>query len=107
MSAQQSGPERRAMGSTRLFVIVWVWLVAITCFEVFLGYERLRPELLLGLLVGLSMIEATLFVSYFMHLRYERLSLTLLVIPGTLFCICMIVIFFLPDSWRLLQMRPH
>ena len=41
------------MGSTELFVTVWVWLVAITVLEVFLGYEQLQPELMLTLLVVL------------------------------------------------------
>jgi cytochrome c oxidase subunit IV len=107
MSVQGGSLESRAVGRTRLFVIVWVWLVAITSFEVFLGYERLRPELLLGLLVGLSLVKAALIVSFFMHLRFEKLSLALLVIPATVFCICMFLIFFMPDGWRLLQMRPH
>jgi cytochrome c oxidase subunit IV len=46
-----------------------------------------------------------LIVSYFMHLRYEKLSLVLILVPPTIFCICMILIFFFPDSWRLMQIR--
>ena len=40
-----------------------------------------------------------------MHLKYEKTGLALMLIPATIFCICMILIFFLPDAWRLLQMR--
>lgn len=93
------------VGSTKLFLTVWVWLVLITGFEVFLGYERLEPKLMLSLLVVLSLVKAALIVSYFMHLKYEKLSLALTLIPPTIFCICMILIFFFPDSWRLLQIR--
>lgn len=107
MSGQSSEGGTPKVGSTRLFFIIWVCLVAITAFEVFLGSERLHPALLLGLLVGLSVVNATLIIAYFMHLKFERLSLALLVIPATLFFICLFLMFFMPDSWRLLQMRVH
>jgi cytochrome c oxidase subunit 4 len=105
MSSHGDGSEGHQVGSTRLFVTVWVWLVAITALEVFLGYERLQPELMLGLLVVLSLVKAALIVSYFMHLKYEKLSMALMLVPPTIFCICMIIIFFFPDSWRLMQIR--
>lgn len=105
MSAHESGLEGHAVGSTRLFVMVWVWLAVITFIEVFLAYERLRPALMLTLLVVLSLVKAALIVSYFMHLKYEKIGLALLLIPSTIFCICMIIIFFMPDGARLMQMR--
>ena len=107
MSGHGNSPESHAAGSTRLFFSVWVWLAAITGLEVFLGYERLRPEVMLTILVVLSMVKAAMIVTYFMHLRYEKLSLTLMLIPSTIFCICMIIIFFMPDGFRLLQQRMH
>jgi cytochrome c oxidase subunit IV len=105
MSAHESGLEVHAVGSTRLFVMVWVWLAVITFIEVFLAYERLQPSLMLSLLVVLSVVKAALIVSYFMHLKYEKISLALLLIPVTIFCISMIIIFFMPDGARLMQMR--
>ena len=105
MSEHANLAESHAVGSTGLFVTVWVWLAAITALEVFLGYERLRPELMLTLLVVLSLVKAALIVTYFMHLRYEKLSFSLMLIPSAIFCICMIIIFFMPDGWRLLQQR--
>jgi cytochrome c oxidase subunit 4 len=75
--------------------------------EVFLAYLRLAPVLMLTILVGLSLIKAALIVSYFMHLRFERLGLFLLLVPAMVFCICMMLIMFFPDSVRLLQMRPQ
>jgi cytochrome c oxidase subunit 4 len=105
MSAHDSGLEGHAVGSTRLFVMVWIWLAVITFIEVFLAYERLRPDLMLTLLVVLSLVKAALIVSYFMHLKYEKIGLALLLIPSTIFCICMIIIFFMPDGARLLQNR--
>lgn len=92
-------------GTTRLFLFVWIWLVAITGVEVYLAYLHLPANIMLTLLVGLSVIKAALIISYFMHLRFERLSLVLLLIPVLVFCISLMLIF-MPDSFRLLQMRP-
>lgn len=107
MSEHGNGATTHAVGSTKLFVTVWVWLAAITFLEVFLGYEKLQPGLMLTLLVILSLVKAALIIMYFMHLKFEKTGLALMLIPATIFCICMILIFFMPDAWRLLQMRLH
>src|SRR6266404_3945742 len=100
MSTHEQHSESHAPGSARLFLTVWFWLVAITAIEVYLGYEidRFTPTVMLSLLVFLSVVKAILIVAYFMHLKYEKLSLTLVLIPSTLFCIMMIIIFFMPDG---------
>jgi caa(3)-type oxidase subunit IV len=56
--------------------------------------------------MGLSIIKATLIISYFMHLRFERRSLALTLMPAMVFIIVMLFLFF-PDSLRLLHMRPR
>jgi cytochrome c oxidase subunit IV len=95
------------VGSNKLFVGVWVALLALTAVEVFLAYLRLPSTIMLTILVGLSLIKAALIVSYFMHLRFERLGLFLLLVPAMVFCICMMLIMFFPDSVRLMNMRPQ
>ena len=93
-------------GSRKLFLYVWFWLLGLTAIEVFLAYEQLGVKLMLTLLMGLSIIKATLIISYFMHLRYEKRSLVLTLMPAMVFVIGMLFVFF-PDSLRLLHMRPH
>jgi cytochrome c oxidase subunit 4 len=95
-----------AEGTTRVFLIVWFWLLALTGVEVFLGYEQLELKLMLVLLMGLSVIKATLIIAYFMHLRYERTSMAAVLMPALVFVIVMMNVF-LPDSLRLLHMRPR
>lgn len=104
MSASSS--HTQAAGS-RLYISVWGWLLALTGVEVFLGYERLPLHLMLTLLMGISVIKAALIVAYFMHLRFERLSLFLTLVPALVLCICLILIFFFPDSLRLHELRPQ
>lgn len=94
-------------GSTRLFVTIWVLLLVITFVEVFLAYERVPVTIMLTVLMGLSLVKAALIMSYFMHLRFERLGLFLTLIPAMVFCICMMLIMFFPDSVRLMHMRPQ
>lgn len=95
------------VGSTKLFSMVWVWLLVLTGVEVFLGYMQVEVHLMITMLVGLSLIKSALIISYFMHLRFERLGLFLLLIPAMVFCICMMLIMFFPDSYRLMNLRPH
>jgi cytochrome c oxidase subunit IV len=107
MNTQAHAEEAHAGASVGTNVAVWIGLVAITGLEVFLAYEELKPSVMLSILVALSVVKAALIMSYFMHLKYEKFSLVLLLIPATIFCICMMFIFFFPEAFRLLQMRPH
>jgi cytochrome c oxidase subunit IV len=87
----------------RLFLFVWFWLLALTGGEVFLAYQDLPLKIMLVILMGLSIIKASLIISYFMHLRYERRSLVLTLMPALVFVLCMMFVIF-PDSLRLLTM---
>jgi len=107
MDAHAHAEEAHAGASVGLNITIWIGLVAITGLEVFLAYMALQPTLMLSLLVVLSVVKAGLIMSFFMHLKYEKFSLVLLLIPATIFCICMMFIFFFPEAVRLLQMRPH
>ncbi len=90
--------------TSRTFLLVWIGLVALTMIEVWLAYIRLDLRLMLILLLGLSVCKAGMIMSFFMHLKYEKFSLTLLLVPALVVCICLMAIFF-PDGIRALQMR--
>jgi cytochrome c oxidase subunit IV len=104
MSAHAEEHEHFA-GSTRLFMSIWLWLLALTGVEVFLGYIHLPIHFTLTILLGLSLIKAALIVAYFMHLKFERLSLVLTIVPMLVVCICLLFVFF-PDSFRSSHLRP-
>jgi caa(3)-type oxidase subunit IV len=107
MSTEARVMETHAGATVGTNIRVWVGLVAITGLEVFLAYEELQPMLMLSLLVGLSLIKAAMIMSYFMHLKFEKFQLVLWLVPPAVFCILMMLIFFFPDGFRLLQMRPN
>jgi cytochrome c oxidase subunit 4 len=92
-------------GSNRLFISVWVWLLALTGFEVFLGYKQVPVIYMLVILMGVSIIKAALIVAYFMHLRFERLNLMLTIVPALVICICLMLLVFFPDSFRAKALR--
>lgn len=96
--------QGHAEGSTKLYLTVWITLLALSGVEVFLGYERLPLHLMLSLLMGLSLIKAGMIIAYFMHLRFERVSLIWTLLPMWLIVTSLLFVFF-PDSFRLAEFR--
>jgi cytochrome c oxidase subunit IV len=107
MDTHAHAEEAHAGASVGLNIAIWIGLVAITGLEVFLAYMQLQPTLMLTVLVVLSLVKAAMIMSFFMHLKYEKFSLVLFLVPAMIFCICMMFIFFFPEAFRLLQLRPH
>jgi cytochrome c oxidase subunit 4 len=87
------------------FAKVWFILLALTGGEVFLAYEQVPTLIMLTVLIGLSVIKAALIIAYFMHMKFERLSLFLTLFPMLIFCVVLMLIF-LGDALRLPGMRP-
>ena len=96
--------EEHFAGSNKLFISIWVWLVVLTLIEIFLAYKPMPIHLMLIVLLGLSIIKAALIVAYFMHLKFERLSLILTIVPMLVVCIMLLFVFF-PDSFRSAGLR--
>lgn len=103
-AGEHAGETHHFAGSTKLFVNVWLALLALTAFEVFLAYIHLAISLMLIILMGASIIKAALIMAYFMHLRFERMSLILTLVPAMVVCISLLAILF-PDSFRLFNLR--
>jgi cytochrome c oxidase subunit 4 len=87
-------------GGMRVMYFVWMWLLTLTVAEVLLAYFHVPLTLMLLLLLGMSMVKAVLIVAYFMHLRFERMSLVLTLIPACITAILLFNVIF-PDSDRL------
>jgi len=104
--AADTGTHEAHGGSDKQNTIIWVSLLALTAFEVLLAYIQVPITLMLIVLMGASIIKAALIVAYFMHLKFERLSLILTIVPTLVVLLCLFAIFF-PDSFRLRDMRPQ
>lgn len=86
--------------SNRQNVVVWGGLLLLTGVEVVLAYIHLDLRLMLFILMGLSIIKAGLIMGYFMHLKFERMSLIMTIVPVLVVLLTLFGIFF-PDSYRL------
>ena len=87
------------MGST-YFVYAAILVIAVV--QVIVAVT-LGPSL--WRMLVLAAIQAYLAVMFFMHLRDEKLSLRLALIPGTLFVLVMMNMIW-ADSFRLMVMKP-
>jgi cytochrome c oxidase subunit 4 len=102
--AHEHEAEHAHADTNRENVIVWGGLLFLTAVEVFLAYIHIQPLMMLIVLMLLSIVKAALIVAYFMHLKFERLSLVLTIVPTLIVLFCLFAILF-PDSNRLHKMR--
>ncbi len=107
MSGFTEEVEHISGANTKTFLYVWFALLFMTGVEVFLAYEQIPVLIFLTALVGLSVIKAALIIAYFMHLKFEKLSLFLTLFPMLILCIILMLLMFMPDSNRLMMMRPR
>ena len=107
MSEFTEHAEAISGATTKTFLYVWLALLFMTGIEVFLAYEQIPVLIFLTALVGLSVIKAALIIAYFMHLKFEKLSLFLTLFPMLILCIILMLLLFMPDSSRLMMMRPQ
>jgi cytochrome c oxidase subunit 4 len=90
---------------SKLYISVWVYLLGLTAVEILLAYVHILPVGgMLLLLMALSLVKSALIVAYFMHLRFERMSLVLSLVPSVVLVIALLSVFF-PDSFRLAELR--
>jgi cytochrome c oxidase subunit IV len=90
--------------ANRLFYTVWIVLLVLTAVEVWLAYEHLfTTAVMLLILMVLSLVKAALIMAYFMHLRFEKRSLVLSLIPFACIVIALLAVFF-PDGMRALEL---
>jgi caa(3)-type oxidase subunit IV len=83
----------------------WVWgtLLVLTAIEVNLAYQNMQPKRMLTILMGLSIVKATLIIGYFMHMKYEISRMKRLTMCALVFCLAMMMVFF-PDAFRILSL---
>ena len=89
-----------------VYTKVWLALLALTGAEVLLALQPFAAALVLFVLLGLSVGKSALILAWFMHLRHEKLSLTLALLT-VLATFILLLAGFLPDAARALEMRPQ
>ena len=85
----EAHPEPNYMG-------VWVWLLVLTIAEIVVALLALTPLAKGILLVGMALTKAALVALYFMHLRFERVTLGVIALTPLIICV-FLVFMLLPD----------
>lgn len=75
--------------------IFW-WLLALTVIEVAVAIPDYSTVLKAILLIGLACSKAILVANYFMHLKFEKRTLALIVVTPFLICV-LLVLALMPD----------
>jgi cytochrome c oxidase subunit 4 len=75
---------------------VFWWLLALTFLEVGAIYMPAARWVIVILLVGFALAKAALVALYFMHLKFERLTLGIIAVTPLILCVFLILML-LPD----------
>ncbi len=78
------------------YIGVFWWLLALTILEIAVIYMPMARLIIVILLVGMALSKAALVGMYFMHLKFERLTLGLIAITPLILCVFLILMLF-PD----------
>ena len=89
-----------ANGSLKTDLMVYVGILVLAGVQIFVAYHS--PGVIRMLVI--AAIQAFLAVMFFMHLRNERSTLRLALIPATLFVLVMMNMVW-ADSFRVIQFR--
>ncbi len=84
---------------------MWGWLLILTLLELGAVLVHVPRGLLVFLLLTMALMKAALIIAYFMHLRYERLSLVYVVVTPMFFLAIVIFAFMGPDALSVMHLR--
>jgi cytochrome c oxidase subunit 4 len=73
------------------YIGVFWWLVFLTVLELVVVYMPLTKMVIAVLLVSLAVSKAALVALYFMHLKFERLTLGLIALSPFTLCVFLIL----------------
>ena len=78
------------------YIGVFWWLLALTILEIAVIYVPMARLIIVILLIGLALSKAVLVAMYFMHLKFERVTLGVIALTPLILCVFLILML-LPD----------
>ncbi len=78
------------------YISIFWWLLALTILEIAVIYTPIARLAIIILLVGFALAKAALVGMYFMHLRFERITLAMIAVTPLIICLFLILML-LPD----------
>jgi cytochrome c oxidase subunit IV len=84
------------------YMAIFWWLFVLTVLEVAVTYTPLSKLVIGFLLVAMALGKAALVALFFMHLRFERVTLGMIALTPLILCVFLLFML-LPDSNPLLK----
>jgi cytochrome c oxidase subunit IV len=91
--------------SLTTYLAVYIVILAISGLQILIAYQHIDAYRIFIRMLLLAIIQAGLAITFFMHMRSEKRTLALFLLPATLFVLAMMNMIW-SDSFRLLNMRP-
>jgi len=88
----------------RTYATTWVALLALTIVMLSLESAALPRGLFVSLMVAAMLAKASIISAYFMHLRFERVSLVAMIVIGLLVTATVLYVLIVPDARRIHDM---
>ena len=82
------------------YMLIFYWLAGLTVLEVAVAYAPIAKLLMITLLIGLAFGKAALVAMYFMHLRFERMTLALIALTPPVLLVMFLTITYPDAAWR-------
>lgn len=91
--------------SLTAYLAVYIVILAISGLQILIAYQHIDAYRIFIRMLLLAIIQAGLAITFFMHMRSEKRTLALFLLPATLFVLAMMNMIW-SDSFRLLNLRP-
>src|ERR1041385_8354871 len=91
--------------SLAMYLVVYFAILVISALQILIAYQHIDAYRIFIRMLLLAIVQAGLAVTFFMHMRSEKRTLALFLLPAALFVLAMMNMFW-SDSFRLLNMRP-
>jgi caa(3)-type oxidase subunit IV len=100
-------PPATTRSPYRVYWITWVILLAITVAMLLSESLHLPRWFLIVFLLTFMMVKAVMIGGNFMHLRYEKRNLAVMVAAGILVTSLILFFFIRPEAHHVLEHSPH
>ena len=87
----------------KLYLVVWGWLFVLSTFSYLVDYFHLQGYLRWTLILVFMMLKAGLIVAFFMHMKWERLTLIYAMLLPPLAVLVFVVIMAWESDYTLLS----
>lgn len=94
-----------ASGSLTAYIVVYVAILALSGLQILIAYQQIDGSQMLLRMLSVAIAQAGLAITFFMHMKSEKRTLALFLLPATIFVLAMMNMIW-SDSFRLLTMRP-